>query len=118
LRTETNHSHWVWAVRYNSFHDQLVLTCSSDNRVVLSSVASLSSEPYRTTVVDEETSNSSEIKQEIHPDHIVKVYEDHEDSVYSVEWSTVEPWVFASLSYDGRLVINKVPKEEKYKIIL
>jgi EARP and GARP complex-interacting protein 1 len=118
LRTETNHSHWVWTVRYNSFHDQLVLTCSSDNRVVLSSVASLSSEPYRTTVVDEEMSNSSEIKQEIHPDHIVKVYEDHEDSVYSVEWSTVEPWVFASLSYDGRLVINKVPKEEKYKIIL
>lgn len=36
----------VWAVRYNQFHDQLVLTSSSDWRVLLTSVASLSSEPY------------------------------------------------------------------------
>jgi len=118
LRTETSHSHWVWSVRYNSFHDQLILTSSSDNRVVLSSVASLSSEPYRTTFTDEEISNSNEINQEAQPDRVVKVYEDHEDSVYMAEWSSVESWIFASLSYDGRLVINKVPKEEKYKIIL
>ena len=90
---------------------------------MLSSVPSLSSEPYRSTITDDDTSiesaaKSNEMKQEIQMDRIIKVYEDHEDSVYTAEWSSVEPWVFASLSYDGRLVINKVPKEEKYKIIL
>lgn len=116
LKTLTNHSHWVWSVKYNTFHDQLILTGSSDNKVVLSSISSLSSEPYK-TVIDDENSGS-ESKQVVEPDKVVKVYEDHEDSVYSVEWSSVEPWVFASLSYDGRLVINKVPKEEKYRILL
>lgn len=36
----------MWSVRYNHFHDQLVLTSSSDSRVILNSVVSLSSEPY------------------------------------------------------------------------
>jgi len=36
----------VWTVRYNHFHDQLVLTSSSDSRVILHNVASISSEPY------------------------------------------------------------------------
>ncbi len=107
-------------MRYNSFHDQLLLSCSSDHHVVLSSVPSLSSEPYR-TIIDDDNYNSKEkdeFKQEIQPDRVIKVYEEHEDSVYSIEWSSVDPWVFASLSYDGRLIINKVPKEEKFKILL
>lgn len=116
LKTLSSHSHWVWSVRYNTFHDQLLLTCSSDNRVVLNSIPSLSSEPYR-SVIDEET-QETQMSNIPEPDREVKIYEDHEDSVYAVEWSSVEPWVFASLSYDGRLVINKVPKDEKYKILL
>jgi len=49
---------------------------------------------------------------------VLAKYEEHEDAVYVVEWSNCDPWVFASLSYDGRLVINRVPKSQKYKIIL
>ncbi|XP_029667980.1 EARP and GARP complex-interacting protein 1 isoform X2 [Formica exsecta] len=40
------HSHWVWNIRINRFHDQLVLTSSSDSRVILYSIASISSEPF------------------------------------------------------------------------
>ena len=36
----------VWSVCYNHFHDQLVLSSSSDSRVVLNNIVSLSSEPY------------------------------------------------------------------------
>ena len=35
-----------------------------------------------------------------------------------VEWSMADPWVFASLSYDGRVVINRVPSSIKYKILI
>jgi len=56
--------------------------------------------------------------EQVLPDSIVQVFEEHEDSVYSVEWSDSDPWVFASLSYDGRLVVNHVPRSEKYKILL
>ena len=51
-------------------------------------------------------------------DGVISTYEEHEDSVYTVDWSSADPWVFASLSYDGRLVINRVPRAEKYKILL
>lgn len=51
-------------------------------------------------------------------DGVIATYEEHEDSVYMADWSSADPWVFASLSYDGRLVINRVPRAEKYKILL
>lgn len=34
----------IWSVRFNPFHDQLILTASTDGRVLLSSAASVSSE--------------------------------------------------------------------------
>lgn len=51
-------------------------------------------------------------------DSIIATYEEHEDSVYAAEWSSADPWLFASLSYDGRLVINRVPRALKYRILL
>ncbi|KAJ2656915.1 Protein tssc1 [Coemansia sp. RSA 1200] len=51
-------------------------------------------------------------------DGLVAQFDDHETSVYAAHWSAADPWVFASLSFDGRMVINFVPREEKYKILL
>ena len=51
-------------------------------------------------------------------DGLVRAYEEHEDSVYVAKWATADPWVFASLSGDGRLVLNRVPRDTKYRILL
>ena len=45
LAVRADHSHWIWSVRFNQFHDELVLTSSSDCHVVLTCMASISSEP-------------------------------------------------------------------------
>nr|CAD7446410.1 unnamed protein product [Timema bartmani]CAD7463673.1 unnamed protein product [Timema tahoe] len=113
--TRSDHSHWVWSIRYNHFHDQLVLTSSSDSQVILTSVASISSEPL-TNILDSDE-NQREQKDKLE-DGVLATYDEHEDSVYSVEWSSADPWTFASLSYDGRLVINKVSRADKYRILL
>jgi WD40 repeat protein len=34
-------------------------------------------------------------------------YDEHEDSVYGLAWSMADPWLCASLSYDGRVVVNR-----------
>eukprot|EP00039_Didymoeca_costata_P004176 m.71816 g.71816 ORF g.71816 m.71816 type:complete len:350 (+) comp12279_c0_seq1:165-1214(+) len=115
LMTFSMHSHWVWSARYNHFHDQLILSSGSDFKVVLSNAASLSSDLYGE--LDNEEEMGEERKQPI-PDGQIAVYDEHEDSVYAVEWSAGDPWTFASLSYDGRLVINRVPQETKYHILL
>lgn len=51
------------------------------------------------------------------PDGLLQTFDQHEDSVYCVEWSSVDPWIFASLSYDGRVIVSKVPKQYKYQIL-
>lgn len=50
-------------------------------------------------------------------DGVLRTYEDHEESVYVTAWSSSDPWTFASLSFDGRLVINQVPRDVKFKIL-
>ena len=51
-------------------------------------------------------------------DGLVKAFEDHEHSVFGAVWSADDAWIFASLSLDGKAVINHVPPAEKYKILL
>ena len=153
------HTHWIWSIRYNPFHDQLVLSASSDARVALMRAQSTASEPYGQIadyeddeeeeerdvgcgetedessslqgVIGDETGeggaesgeaiklNNNSInppKPKSSADEIIKVYEDHDDSVYAAEWAT-DPWTFASLGFESRLVINQVPKAEKFNIL-
>lgn len=131
LLTIANHTHWITSIAFNKFHDQLILTSSTDNQVNLESVISLSSASFQLDSKSEASAAAEEDDTEPDgysryyivlfskpDDGLVKTYEQHEDSVYSVAWSTGDPWIFASLSYDGRVVINSVPQEHKYKIIL
>lgn len=55
------HSHWVWRVRYNPFHDQLLLTAGSDSRVLLHGISTISSE----SKTDKDLSIEGEDKEEI-----------------------------------------------------
>lgn len=113
LLTRFDHSHWVWSVRFNASYDQLVLSCSSDQRVILSNVPSVASQPIGSVQEDDD-----EVKEKNNgaiEDGILHTYEDHEESVYAAEWSSADFWTFASISFDGRFVINKVPKSFKYK---
>jgi len=48
----------------------------------------------------------------------VRPYTDHEQSVFGAVWSAADAWIFASLSLDGKVVVNHVPPSEKYKILL
>lgn len=54
----------VWNVRYNHSHDQLVLTGSSDSRVILSNMVSISSEPFGHLVDEDELSDQEDHHQE------------------------------------------------------
>lgn len=106
LKTLSEHTHWVWSVKYNRFHDQLLLSSGSDTLVNLWRISSISSSP----LVELEHETAADLK--------IRRIEDHEDSVYTVTWGACDSWIFASLSYDGRVAINHVPSAEKYKILL
>ncbi|CAI5709672.1 unnamed protein product [Peronospora destructor] len=117
LLTLNAHSHWVWSTRYHPQHDQLVLSGGSDATVALWRVSSISSSPL--VELDErdfmdETAGGAAVT-----DTLIRRVEDHEDAVYAARWAAGgDTWMFASVSYDGRLAINHVPSTEKYKILL
>lgn len=109
LISRADHSHWIWSLRYNPVHDELIGTASSDGQVLITRLAGISS----SVVENEDTKTKTSIE-----DKIVATCDQHEDSVYCVEWSSADSWILASLSYDGRLLLNKVPKEEQLRILL
>ncbi|KAJ3336823.1 Protein tssc1 [Gonapodya sp. JEL0774] len=134
----------IWSVAFNKSHDQLLLTSSSDCQVNLHNVVSISSAPFGDSEESSEdeadeaggenTNGESKVAKDEDPeeksdreavkrtnklgDALVTTYDQHEESVYSVAWSPADPWIFASLSYDGRVVINLVPSFLKYQILL
>ncbi|KAJ3107014.1 Protein tssc1 [Phlyctochytrium planicorne] len=125
LKLISNHAYWVLAVSFNRYHDQLLLTSGADCRVNLEDVVSVSSTPIRHNHMDsedeeliKELSEKQEDSQLRYTDALVSSYRDYEDSVFGVAWSNADPWIFASLSFDGRVVVNLVPKTKKYSIIL
>jgi len=109
LKVLKGHSHWTSCVKYNRLYDQLLLSSGTDSMVNLWKMFSISSAPQ-----NDEYEEVSEC--EAQEDRLVAAFEEHEDSVYSVSWG--DAWVYASLSYDGRLVVHQVPSAEKYSILL
>lgn len=142
LEELVGHSHWVWRARFNPVYDELILTSSSDATVRLwrdsahSSSAEGAAGERDTGRLDNDVALLGSIGRQPRggvggggdpgrgsgagEDAVGQVhcFDDHEDSVYGATWSAADPWCFASLSYDGRLVLNTVPRAEKYRILL
>lgn len=110
------HSHWVVCVQYNRCHDQLLLTSSTDASYALWRIPSVSSAPL--IDLDEQDIMNESASGAYIADTKVTQYEDHCQSVYSVNWAANGSWRFASLSFDGSVNMHTVPSSEKYKILL
>ncbi|GLT31354.1 hypothetical protein SLA2020_060960 [Shorea laevis] len=94
------HTHWTWAVTCNPEHDGLILSAGTDSTVNLWLASTSSS--------DKLTSDSTVESPSQQLDPLLNSYSDYEDSVYGLAWSYRELWIFASLSYDGRLVVESI----------
>ncbi|XP_042384341.1 WD repeat-containing protein DWA2-like isoform X2 [Zingiber officinale] len=94
------HAHWTWAVRHNPEYDELILSAGTDSTVNLW----LADLPATEDLSNESLFVSSEQLK----NSLINSYTDYEDSVYGLAWSTREPLIFASLSYDGRVVVESV----------
>lgn len=94
------HTHWTWDVQCNPEYDGLILSAGTDSTVNLWLVSPPS--------IDEITPESSLDSPTRRAEPLVNSYSDYEDSVYGLAWSSREPWIFASLSYDGRVVVENI----------
>ncbi|KCV69393.1 hypothetical protein H696_03824 [Fonticula alba] len=122
VKTTLSHTHWVWSVEYNHFYDELLLSAGSDSRVHLENVGSHVSGSSSYSAGESTHSDSGLPASSPTPSRSragpVHTYTPHEESVYSARWSASEPWILASVSYDGRVAINVVPRSEKLRLLL
>jgi hypothetical protein len=89
-----------------------VISAGTDSLVNLWRVSTISSAPLLT--LDEEADDKTETSG---PNVRVSRYE-HMDSVYATAWGAADAWVYVTIGYDGKAVLNHVPSKEKYKILL
>ncbi|KAF5220753.1 hypothetical protein C3747_146g19 [Trypanosoma cruzi] len=92
------HDHAVPRAVLNPFHDELLISCSSDHTLKLW--------------------DSSTGGDDNEPAVCLKKIADFGDSVVDACWSSGAPWVFAGVSYNGKVVVDDVPKEKKMAILL
>ena len=116
------HGHWCTAVRFNPFHDQLLVSAGTDGGVCLWSAPSTSSAPVGEEDEDDgarpPTTSSSRGKAPT--DAVLRRWAPHADAVPSscVAWSAGSAWVLATASVEGRVAAREVPPDAKYKILL
>jgi EARP and GARP complex-interacting protein 1 len=102
VRCYDDHHNLLTRAAYNLSHDELIACAYDDGTVGLLRLHSVCSSPQ----------NDVE-------DTLVRLYDEHEDSVFQVVWSAFSPWVFASTTFNASsLVVNIVPNVEKYRILL
>ncbi|KAG9446002.1 hypothetical protein H6P81_012130 [Aristolochia fimbriata] len=99
VRSFPGHAHWTWMVQYNPAYNDLILSSGTDSAVNLWMAAAVTGGDSNNSVADLSTQ---------YVDPLIHSYSDYEDSVYGLAWSSREPWIFASLSYDGRVVVESV----------
>eukprot|EP01065_Artemidia_motanka_P019900 TRINITY_DN23801_c0_g1_i1.p1 TRINITY_DN23801_c0_g1~~TRINITY_DN23801_c0_g1_i1.p1 ORF type:complete len:382 (+),score=46.73 TRINITY_DN23801_c0_g1_i1:68-1213(+) len=105
IKTVKAHDHWCCTARYNPYHEQLVLSSSTDRGAAV--------KLWNMPSMAHGTEGGSSDK-----DGLLRAISDYEDSVYSVAWSSCSPWVFASVSYNGKVLVHQVPREVKLGILL
>ncbi|ORC88071.1 WD40 repeat protein [Trypanosoma theileri] len=92
------HDHIAHKALFNPFHDELLLSCGSDHTLKL---------------WDASKQDASE-EQAV----CLRRLTDFADSVVDACWSSSGPWVFAGVSFNGRVIVDEVPKEKKMEILL
>jgi len=109
LTARGGHSHWVSALQYNPFHDQLVVTTGTDGVAALWRWSTVSSAPV---LEDEGDRNDN------HALNTLVARHEHGESCYAAAWSAADAWIYLTVSFDGKAVLQHVPSKEKYKILL
>jgi WD40 repeat protein len=130
------HSHWVSTVSYNPSHDQLVLSTGTDGIANLWRLSTCSSAPLlqdtatithnhhlAETTGDNDNGGgggnaSGSVISETAAPNVRVARHAQSDAIYAAAWGAADAWIYLTVSYDGKALLNHVPSKEKYKILL
>jgi WD40 repeat protein len=104
-----NNSHWIWDCKFNKKFSTVMINCSSSSIV-------------RGIIFEKDKEiddfNKNLVTNPEYTNHSTVDYVEFDDSVYSLDWSMNDPWIFAAVSYNSYFYINSIPDDLKYRIML
>lgn len=128
LTARGGHSHWISQLQYNPFHDQLVVTAGTDGVTNLWRLSTVSSAPlvlggggghhqHHGGGGGASSTGGGASSDAAAPNVRVARHEGTE-SCYAAAWGAADAWIYLTVAYDGKVVLQHVPSKEKYKILL
>ena len=116
------HAHWAWCVAHNpEYPDRLLASCGGDGVVRLwrTDGCGVGGGMDGSGVWNDGGSDGGGGGRGAQLCAAGSFRGRHADTVYQVAWGRGDdPWTLASVSYDGRVVLDQVPRAEKYRILL
>ena len=106
------HEHYIHTVLYNPYHDQLLLSSSSDHTAKMWSIPSVAFRPQSDNNAAE-TDVTHSLK-----DGLLRTLNDFGDTVCAAAWSCSGPWVYAAVSYNGKILVDQVPGATKMALLM
>jgi hypothetical protein len=99
-----NHEHWVAALRYSHFNDNLLLTGGTDNSIKVYSLWSVSA--AQQAAMQRAPDAAAEAASRSRDKLLLDITTEHEDAVRTVAWAANNPKLLISGSYTGRVVVT------------
>lgn len=116
---DDGHAHWAWCVAHNpEYPDRLLASCGGDGVVRLWRTdggvpGGGAASGFDGGFDGAGLVGSSRLRA------AASFRGSHADTVYQTAWGRGDDaWTLASVSYDGRVVLDQVPRAEKYRILL
>jgi len=107
------HQHHCLGASFHPYHDQLVLSWGSDHTAKvfdLQQASSATASPVTSTTVPKVRHLWNATPE--------KSLTDFGESVYSATWSNSGTWIFAGVSFHGKVLVDAVPQASKMRILL
>lgn len=111
------HQHHCLGAAFHPYHDQLVLSWSSDHTVKV-----LDTQEYY-NINQAGVASPAGLQPLPQQRHVwgvqpEKTIADFGDSVYSASWSNSGTWIFAGVSFHGKVLVDTVPHDTKMRVLL
>lgn len=108
------HHHRAYGALFHSCHDSLLLTWGADAALKLWQCGSVTAAPLSGTVELQSTVRSP---LEERP-KLASCVTDFGDTVYGATWSAQGSWVYAGVSFNGKVLVGSVDSDTKQKLRL
>lgn len=109
--------HWSLDFSFHPTYNRLMII--SSNSALVRLIIFESEDPFDNNIISKENSLIQfESEKKFKPNILSVDYNEFDESVFSVDWCEKDQWLFAAVSCNGTIHLNKIPEDIKFKVLI